>query len=346
MTFTRAIQSGFELANIFELAKLTTYGQSDPVPSSTKANAGTYSISYAANQYQLGLTQSITQVRSNFYINHNGLVANANSKPILFYIPATVGPILVYWNQADNSLKLDVNSVNQDSVVATTQTFSTVDTWHKIGITYLANATTGFVNVYVNGTKVLTFTGNTGTSATGIYFGGNVEATAHGWASTAYIDDFYVDTSDGDSDAVPPYRKFAFQAVNGAGSLTNWTPNTGTNYQAVDDAGNNDGDTTYVYANASGQQDSYNTANYTLTGSDTIVAVIPIAVAKKTNAGVASTLKLGNYNGTAALSAEKSLTTSYAPYWERFTTDPSTSAWSETTVNSNEVMIESAGAYT
>ena len=110
----------------------------------------------------------------------------------------------------------------------------------------------------------------------------------------------------------------------------------------------NDGDTTYVKALSAGLSDLYNTAAVTLPADHAISAAIPVAVARKTEAGADTRVRLLAYDGVnTTVGGDLALPTAYGVLWERMTTQPDGSAWGSTAddFNAMEFGARSAGSY-
>lgn len=353
MTVTRIFQAGAELQHINEIEShsLSTYGSlaGTPAVSNTKAKTGAYSFAFSGTDRPIGKAfSSTTQVRANYYLNHAGVTGAASSNNAVIFLITGTFDILIQWASDTATIELLVNGTIQASLAAASSAMTATNTWYALGINVKANASTGWVSFYVDGVQKLTWTGNTGSSITGVYGGGRNSSST--WNGTEYIDDLCIDDTVGEADAAPPSPRFSFLLPNGAGNYTNWTANTGSNYAAVDDSGAPNDETDYVYATSSGLKDSYaltnTTAGVTVPSGYQIDAVIPIAWARKTDAGTASTLKVGTrLSSTDNIGSAQTLTTSFGPVWERQTTDPSGGAWSEADIDSAEIVIESAGSY-
>lgn len=289
----------------------------------------------------------MTQFRANYYINHAGHSISGNYKAYLVAIPTTLAaPIYCYWRQDTALLYLVVNGSTAATVSIATNGFSTTNTWHSIGVTYKADASAGFVSIYINGTQVLTFTGNTGTSASGVYFGGSGESST-GWANYAYFDDFYIDSASSEADAIPPSYSFGWSPASAAGTSAAWAATGATpNYECVNDTGAPNDDTDYVSATSAGLIDYYATTNITVPTGYAVNALIPTVWAKKTDTATASQIKCGaRLSGSNTTNTAQSMITTYAMVFERHTAKPGGGAWSETDVNNSEMMIESAGTF-
>ena len=129
-----------------------------------------------------------------------------------------------------------------------------------------------------------------------------------------------------------------------AGDLTQWTPNTGANYAAVDEV-TPDGDTTYVASSTPDQVDLYNLAAPGLPAGAVINRVWVQAVAKKMDAGVDDKVSLGVKAGaTTDWSAAQTLSTGYALVTGTdYTVNPDDSAaWEEADLNALQAGIKAA----
>ena len=135
---------------------------------------------------------------------------------------------------------------------------------------------------------------------------------------------------------------------DGAGDDTNWTPNTGANYAAVDEA-SNDADTTYVARDGTEVDDLYAIAtDAALTGA-TISNVRVYASGKYVESGsgvlsVSPTLKIGvKSGGTEYWDDGDTITSSYADYYQDWDTNPADSAaWEKADIDALQVGIRSA----
>jgi hypothetical protein len=346
LSITRLFQSGAELGVIGELASFPNndYGGFDITVSTTAPRTGARSFAMSSNnQRPRGKAFTATQIRAGFYLRHNNLTATRQG--VLWVAPGSFATeTLLYWDEASGELRLRVNNSTVASISAAAAGFATVNTYYHIGVTFKANASTGFISVYLDGVQVLTYSGNTGTTISGFYVGGGIGAFGT-WSNTAYIDDLYVDDTTGEADAPPSSLRFDWKSANGAGTATGLSVSAGTNYQAVDDIPVND-DTDYVYAASSGLKDYYTVADFTLPAGYVVNALIPTSWARRTDAGTDSQWKLGTrLSGTDVIGSARSMGTSYGVLYERQTTKPGGGAWSESDVNSAEFVHESAGSF-
>jgi hypothetical protein len=356
---TRLAQAGFELNTIAEFpAEITENLTTSTFSiSSTKAKTGTFAGRFQNQSSARGvlLPTNPTQLRGGFYINHNALASTSSLANILRIINTSGGvAMLVRWGGTAASPSVSVNSIDlviNGTIVASVapSVFSTTNVWYHIGFTWKQHASTGYCTIYLDGVAILTFTGNTGSlAAAAFYVGGASNASASGFASSMYIDDFYVDDDSGGTDLAPNSPRFLWSLANAAGHLAQFTPLSSTNISNVDDtdASAPDDDSTYNFAQSAGLTDEFNTTNITVPAGYSIVAAIPVAYAKKTNAGVASTIELVAYDGSLTTTGSpKTPTTAYSVIWDRFTTQPDGTIWDETDFNACQFGYTSSGSY-
>jgi hypothetical protein len=210
-------------------------------------------------------------------------------------------------------------------------------TWSYVEVKATINDSTGSVEVKVDGTQELLLTGidtrNAGNlNITKLRFFGHTGTGAY-----TYYDDIYVCDTTGSS----PYNDFlgdvrVLEIVpDGAGDLTDFTPSSGANYAAVDDA-THDSDSTYVESSTSTHTDLYSFANPDSTAS-TVYAVKVVAVAKKTDVGVQDIQLAAKVGTTTSTSSNISLSDSYDEYEYIMTQNPdTTAAWSISDINSTQ----------
>lgn len=360
MTVTRLGQLTAELQT---LADVQPYGGGSGLPtiSSTRARTGTYSYRTTAAAAPFGLTLPVqSAVRLGFWLNHAGVSGNA----AVAVAAIAVGESVVYvgWNGATNLLDLRLGYVQNSSeynVVAEAPggVISTPNTWMHVGVTYKCDEAAGFLSLYLDGALVLTFGGDTTvwkrsstlptpkqSGINGVYVAGTLSSA---WAAYAYVDDLYVDGYAGEEDAAPSSKRFLFGRVNAAGGLAEqWTPVGDTAAWKCLDETPPDNDTTYAKALLTGKRDVYGCADITVPVDHQVRAVIPVAMTRKTDAGIDSKLKLGLYDGAQTrLGEAQVLPTAYGVRWDRFTAQVDGSIWTEAAVNSQQEALESAGSF-
>lgn len=348
MTWLRKRSIGFEMNTIDEVITLGSYGTAAPTISTTQKKTGANSMRTAGDSRPAGVTfnPAATLMRASFHLHHNGVSSTASREAILvaFNISPTFTGIL--WNGNTNYLHIYVGGSSVASVNAATLPINSTLTWVHIGVVYKADATVGYISLYIEGEKVLTYVGNTGTGIPGIYLGGRYSAFA-GWNSYAYFDDLLVeeDTGGTELDEPPPSEQMLWILVNANASPNEFTVSpSGSNYQAVDDT-TPDGDTTYIYADTAGLQERFTLPTPTVPDGYRIVGVSLTALTKRTNTGVASSLTLILDQATDAVGSAQIPASSYLPIQEHFLTQADGSAWTEAAVNSAKWGFDSSGTF-
>jgi hypothetical protein len=237
--------------------------------------------------------------------------------------------------------------------------FSTVGTWFHVGITHFIDDVDGFFSLYINGTRVLNYVGDTRPatgltsttrnfqdSASGFHGAGRFGTTGSGF-SDAYLDDMFIDSMVDEADAPVPSRRFLLSLPTGAGDDAEWTAVPAVaNYLNVDD-NPNDGDATYNKALAADLRDTFHVTDITLPADHRIVAVLPSPFVRRLDSEIAHQLSVHAWDGSLyADSADLDLSMSYdVPVFGRLTTQPDGSAWTEADFNSMQFGVRSRGAF-
>lgn len=225
--------------------------------------------------------------------------------------------------------------------------------WHLIEI-HVKIADAGNIDTKVDGQADIAYSGDTkpaaATAATTIGVGSDGNTFGIGT-----FDDFTVnDTTGGVEDSYPGDVRYVPVYPTGNGTTSGLTGSDGNqvnNYQLADDlaTGNNDGDTTYNKATAADQYDTYATTDPTLQDG-TVLRLIVKAVARKTNAALATTarLELRDSGGTNRDSgSDLTLSGSYGVITGIWDTDPNTGvAWDGAGLNGAELLgFKGTGAF-
>lgn len=246
-------------------------------------------------------------------------------------------------------LNLVINASDQlyvrrgGTTLATGTTVLSSDTWYYIEFKGTTHDTTGSYEVRIDGVTELSATGvdtRNGGSNNSI----NEVQIIGDNASTYQFDDWYIADTTGslNNDFLGPGRVFRV-IPNAAGTQSDWTPDTGTNYQRVDEDVSDD-DTSYVETSTNNDEDFYDFS--TLTADEIKGAQLNIS-AKRTDTG-AYDVNLPILSGaTQNDGSANSLSASYDHYFRITETDPNTSAaWSVSNWNSAEfgIKVTSAGS--
>jgi hypothetical protein len=333
-----------------------TDGATPPTVSNTKAFTGTYSLRVQKEAHAYGrVIPATNELRAAAMFNHNG-VANPFGSPaaqaVIFLMAAGSGvKWKVIWHNDENVFRLLQNDTTVAEIAETGANFTTVDAWRASSVAFKANASTGYFAWYVEGEEVLSFEGDTGSSdIVSVLVGGHTTANLNRWADFLYVDDFWAASAVGEGAGPLSNRRFLWGQASGNGQSSQWAGsdgNTTDNYLLVDDGVTPDSDTTYVKAESGGLVDQYTHAAITVPADWRPVRVWPTVIAKKTDAGVATTLELGLWKASSSEdSAPITLPTSYGMVQAYFDDLPDGSSIAdEGNINALEIRVESAGAY-
>lgn len=353
MTWVRQGQSGLEFNDINELSEKTTYGNTSSTVFSTIAKTGTYSCrigitSTVVSRYSRGFgISSSTSVRASCFLNHEGVQTSSDREGIIFVVDSGTDSYITY-KGSTSDLKLYVKGTLQQTVSAATYGFTTTGTWFHCACVFYSHTSSGFFSFYLNGTKILTFTGNTGSGSdiTGLYVGGDKDATA-GWLGNSAFDDLYVDYSTSSESDLPP-SNITFELVNviADNGTQQWSTNgSASHYANVDEIPPN-GDTDYNYVTSASLVDRLTLADYNAPSGYSIAAVIPTIYVQKQLSSSTPTVDIGLHDGTnSSYSSAKTPSTAYGYLFERFTLTPSSTAWDNTNIDSTDILLRSSGTF-
>ena len=122
-------------------------------------------------------------------------------------------------------------------------------------------------------------------------------------------------------------------------ALSQWTPNAGANFAAVDDPTQDD-DATYVAATTSGQVDDYKNASMGWTPAS-IIGVQVESVARIDSGTQAWRNRLKDSGGTVRNGAARTATTAYVKTEDFYGLNPATgAAWSKANIEASEFGVE------
>jgi len=350
MAITRVWQAGAEFQDLAEL----TY--SEATISSTKARTGTYSFRVAQGfDGPYKDIDALVEGRYGFAINHNGPTHLTDTAAVVAIANAG-GPVYVvehvYNTGALVLMKGPTHASGTPLGTVTSATFNQTDTWLECSVQWKIGAS-GYFVFRVNGEAIFSRSeDNTWLSSTGVsrVWNGRYDAwySNNYWANYAYLDDMYIDNTAGEGSAgVPSGIYLELLRPNGAGAAADFTPNTGTvNYENVDESPP-DGDTTYNQSDAADEYDIYDLTSFVLPVGRTINAVIPVAYAKRLDAGGTIGLTPVVYHasyGTAEGTAELPNSGDYAYLkGDRFTTRPGGGAWGSADIAGLQAGYKSEG---
>lgn len=272
-----------------------------------------------------------------------------------FYYPAVSAQTTYGFIQLRNNTdvlmgKVKINDSDQveiydadDALQATSTEVTGSGVWQNMQIKAVAHATTGSIEVWVDGVQFAIATGIDTMPASGNqYFQQVIFGTVN--AGYAYRDDLVIwDNSGTGFNDWTAGKDLVIETnrCNAVGNLSQFTKSAGANnYENVDETPDHDVDTTYNYSSTSGQADRIGTDDLSVT-PDTIYNVRTRVVARKTDAG-AATLKVGVYSSTTEdLSAAQGLSTDYEFFHHDNEINPADSAaWEKADIDALQVQYE------
>ncbi|NLD44138.1 MAG: hypothetical protein GX657_11665 [Chloroflexi bacterium] len=210
-------------------------------------------------------------------------------------------------------------------------------TWVCLEIHVLIHDANGVVEVKVDGTEVISFTGNTRNTATS-----QITALVIGANSTggemlfAYFDDFVVNDTSGTVNNSWPGRGGIYPAVPvGLGAYAEFTPLAGANWENVAEIPPDD-DTSYVESNVYEHQDLYVTGGIA-PPDGTITAVQLCHRAKLADVGIGNLRPLVRHGGVDYVGPDKAVDASYRGIRHIMERAPDDSAWSVAKVNGLQI---------
>ncbi len=266
----------------------------------------------------------------------------------LFLVASSTGALQVWRGDGHTSTNDgSYHWIPNGTMLATTGPGVINANWHYVELGATLNASTGTAVVKVDGTQVISFTGNTkngGTNSTidmlGYFFLNNLNGFSNQAPSGGpIVDDLYIcDSAGGVNNTFLGDVRVQTLLPGGAGSSTQFTPTgSGTNYLNVNEVPDNPA--TYNGSATSGQRDTYAMDNL-VSGTGTIFAVQQVMSAFKTGAGSGSLKGAQKSGATVSYGATRSLGTSAVTYLDVFETNPASSA----AYTSTEVDALEAGA--
>lgn len=342
-----------------------------PTISTTQAKTGTYSYNISTQKSQFGkrLVAAKTAIRMGFWqymssttlddanLYHGGQSilfppSGANTGVNRIYLDIDISGTVYLRRPNGNVTFEDLGSFPLPAQYGST------GTWFHVGITHFVHASAGFFSVYMNGTRVFNYLGDTRPShwnGTAQTFGSNlvyvlgpgtVNNSSVGF-NGSFIDDMFIDSYEDEVDAPVPSRRWLPSFPTGVGADAGWTGvGSGTNWQNVDDNPNN-GDTDYNKALAADLRDTFVYGDITMPADHRIVAVVPSPFARRLDSEILHKLSVHAYDGLIyGNSADLDLTMSYdVPVFARLLTQPDGTDWNEADFNAMQFGYRSRGTF-
>ncbi len=217
---------------------------------------------------------------------------------------------------ADGSVSL--RPTRTGSAFATTAGSLVVSTvWNFWEFDITIHGSTGAVEIFKEGASVASATGQntapSGSAQVNLLRLGGVDGSVY--VGQNKIDDFYMNDNGG---SAPFDARFGDCRVyplrpSGAGTTTDFTPSTGSNYQNVDETVTND-DTDYNSSSTPSDRDLYAFDNLPGPFAGTIFGIAHSSRLKKDDAGARTAAQVTKVGSTTTVESAVSLSTSYATY--------------------------------
>lgn len=223
------------------------------------------------------------------------------------------------------------------TVLATGTTVLSNNVWYYIELKFTINASTGVVELRLNGGAEIASTGSLNTRNTANTQWNALTLNCPGSSLTYAFDDLYVlDTSTGTPTSfLGPVRVFPAYMI-GAGAHTDWTANGGTNFGNVSET-YEDGDGSFNQSSTANQVDTFAMQDLPA-GSGSVYNVNVILVARQSSGAARTIAPVLRISGTDYAGTAVALSTSYQFLEQSYDLQPvgGTPAWDISTFNAME----------
>lgn len=347
---------GFDMADIGQ--RWTNFG-GNPVDTT---EAGRYDGYAASNSYNAAAGDARRTVTASAT-----LIVGFDFKIVGALSSAFCLPILNFWADANATQHLHVGVVGNTgqiqvrrgrwdaTILATSTATITAGAWRHFEVKATLSDTVGYVEVKVDGTTVLTYSGDTKNAGTATTFSSVGIGTQALFAVSAlpHWDNFYVlDTVDATASQGAPNNDFLGVGTRvrtalpaGAGSATDLIPSavSGSSVNNWQNAAERPPNAVvYNSSGTTGHRDTYAMGDPS-TGTDTIVAAQSVALMYRDSSGAVSMKSAMKSGATVAYGATRALGTTAVSYQDIIAKDPNTSAlWTASALDSVELGAEVA----
>lgn len=314
-----------------------------------KWSSGSFAYSTATPRFTNGVSMSgsspvktftaVSEVFVAFAVNFDDLNAPTGAT-VIFRGDGNATTHLTLMRNSSSQLELR-RGTNGGTVIATGTTVLPEDQWHHIQVRVTIADSGGVCQVRVNGSgsNEINFSGDTKNAGT------NTTVDAVAWSSSSgfLLTDFVILSTAGSvNNTWPGDVRIYTLSPNADGATSDGTGSDGNstnNYQLVDELPVASAD--YVGVTTDGNGDSYGLTDLPAGVTD-VRAVQVNLYAAKSDAGAKSIVPRLRFGGTTYDGTSRTLTTTYATYTQQYDADPSTAAWTASTINSMEAGFEAA----
>lgn len=334
---TLLFMDGFDVADFALKYDVPGVTLSSGSGAATRYNYGLDVQAYPAGGVAVMLPKAIpasSKVIIGFALSHDSWTSSAEYELLRLYGDAGVTQHLTVTSTGDGTFKV-YRGTAAGTLLGTYSGAIPGTTWSYIEVSATINDTSGNVVVRQDGVEVINFTGDTKNAGTNTTIDKFVIMASD--ATYRYIDDLYVlDGLGSVNNAFLGDVRIQTLLPSGAGSSTQWTPSTGSNYDNVNDVPYSS--STYNGDVVSGHRDTYAMSDVS-TGS--ILAVQETLLALKDSAGATDCKAALKSGGSLYYGSALSITTTLAVYQNVREVDPATSAaWSTADLNAVEFGAE------
>jgi len=355
---TRLWTTGYETGDVAE-SGVSTVGAAQTltvVGSTPTPRAGSYCLKLAAaagafntvtsKAFAFGSNKTDVWLRFAFYVH--GLPSGSEGTIVLWNDSAGSAQCSLGFWPSDGLLRVHRGGSTATTVIATASAALTQDAWHAIEMRYqITSATVGIVEVWLDGTRVVNFSGDAAATANvnvlSVLLGALFTASASTGMTGVYyaFDDIAInDTAGSVNNGRAGDGRVVLLSPTGAGSnsgLTRGGTDTGANWSQTSELPPSL--TQYVFGATAALRDTYALGDLPVTPAS-ISAVEVIALAQNNDAGAGSLGLTVKSSSTTNEGTAQALGTSAAYLRQLYETDPATStAWTAAGVNALEAGV-------
>jgi hypothetical protein len=317
--------------------KWTTYSPESLQTGVTPSGGNAYRLGLnGANIIEIGVPNP-TSVVTGWHWRMSSLSNENNSNARMYQVMTGTTERLTLTCNTDGAISIRRGSGSGTLLVTSATGVLATATWAFMEVRSTLAPSTGRVEVWVNGSQVINFTGDTLAS-------GSADQSVIRWSrclnGSSDVGDIYI------ADATIPLGpcRPVLLLPNAVGNSSGLTPNgAGDNYTKVNEA-TPDGDTTYNASDTEGVKDTYGLGNLPAAVSGNtwdVLAVQTVAYARKSDSGSKFMRPVVRTGGTDYAGSSVTLAESYDTFLEVFDENPgTTAAWTAAQIDALEAGIE------
>lgn len=167
-----------------------------------------------------------------------------------------------------------------DAIIAQVTKLIPCNKYMYVEMEFKIHSSDGYLKIWVDGELLLDISGENTQGGTGDGVNAIRNHSSCHWDAFWFCDDTGTKNN---TRLVQPNIKYCFAEDDG--NYTDWTPNTGANYQCIDDPNDIDHDTTYVSTSTLNDVDTYDMEDISVKGADILAVQYGIAVKMESGSG-------------------------------------------------------------